>query len=269
MSGPEPAAEWHPVVAIVQARMSSTRLPGKVMMEINGRPVLAHVVERLGGADRIDRIVIATSTDPSDDIIEQWANTNGVGVYRGSLEDVLDRYYNAAVEAGAKTVVRITADCPLIDPRIVDSVIERLETGAHEYASLGGEFPDGLDCEAFTISALKKAHKEAKLASEHEHVTPYIWKHPDRFDLSTVTVEGASAQMRWTVDDERDFLFVTKVFEAFVAFSDKNELFYMDDIIAFLADKPELESINSGTVRNEGYAKSLSEDYNIENEPEK
>ncbi|MBE9528278.1 MAG: glycosyltransferase family protein [Proteobacteria bacterium] len=262
MSGPVAALVAAPVVAIVQARMTSTRLPGKVLKEICGTTILGHVLARLGGANRIDKLVVATSTDSTDDVIEQWCRDNGQEVSRGSLDDVLDRYYGAAVETGAAIVVRITADCPLIDPQIVDSVIELLLSGGHDYASLGGDFPDGLDCEAFTFETLKRAHAEAKLASEHEHVTPYIYKNPDRFDIATVTLEGGNAQLRWTVDDEKDFSLVTHIFEG-LSGTDADKLFYTGDILEFLRKNPELSSINSETIRNEGYAKSIREDHEV------
>jgi spore coat polysaccharide biosynthesis protein SpsF len=259
MSGSGGDSVVTPVVAIVQARMTSTRLPGKVLKEVCGTPILGHVVARLKHADKIDRIVVATSIDSSDDVIEQWCKENGTEVTRGSLEDVLDRYYSAAIETGAETIVRITADCPLIDPQIVDSVIELLLNGHHDYTSLGGDFPDGLDCEAFTLATLKRAHAEATLASEHEHVTPYIYKNPDRFDIATVILNGGNAEHRWTVDDEKDFLLVTKIFEGFVG-NGLDKLFYMNDILEFLRKNPELSEINSETIRNEGYAKSLRDE---------
>jgi spore coat polysaccharide biosynthesis protein SpsF len=259
MSGPVVDSLDEPVIAIIQARMTSTRLPGKVLKDICGTPILGHVVARLKAAGRVDRIVVATSIDSTDDVIEWWCKENGIEVSRGSLDDVLDRYHSAAIEAGAGTIVRITADCPLIDPQIVDSVIELLLNGHHDYTSLGGDFPDGLDCEAFTLATLKRAHAEATLASEHEHVTPYIYKNPDRFDIATVILDGGNAEHRWTVDDEKDLLLVTKIFEGFAG-NGSNKLFYMNDILELLRKNPKLSDINSETVRNEGYAKSLRED---------
>ncbi len=246
------------VVAIVQARMTSSRLPGKVLMEICREPILHHVVARLKASRMITRIVVATSVDATDDTIGRWCDGNSIDVFRGSLDDVLDRYYNAAKAFGAKTIVRITADCPLLDPGVVDEVIGEFLSGAYDYASTGGRYPDGLDTEVFSFEALERAHAEAKLASEREHVTPYIWKHPGEFRLSSIRCEEDLSHMRWTVDDPEDFLFVTKVYEGL--YGDK-KVFDMNDILAFLKKRPELSEINSGTLRNEGYAKSLREDF--------
>ena len=245
------------VVAIVQARMTSTRLPGKVLMEICSRPMLALLVERLKACKGIDRIVVATSVDATDDVIERWCRDNSVDLFRGSLDDVLDRYYNAAITYGAETIVRITADCPLIDPILVDRVIEAFKAGGCVYAKSMGRFPDGLDTEVFSFEALKRAHAGATLLSEREHVTPYIWKNPEEFPVAKIDNDEDLSAMRWTVDDPADLVFVTKIFEALYT---DGKVFYMDDILEFLKKNPELLKINSGTVRNEGYAKSLRED---------
>ena len=245
------------VTAIVQARMTSTRLPGKVLMEICSKPILALLVERLKSCKGIDRIVIATSVDATDDVIANWCKKNSVDLFRGSLDDVLDRYYNAAKRFGADTIVRITADCPLIDPALVDRVIEAFKAGGCVYAKSMGRFPDGLDTEVFSFEALRRAHAEARLLSEREHVTPYICKNPEEFPVVTIDNDEDLSSMRWTVDDPADFLFVTKVFEAL--YTDK-KIFYMDEILEFLKKNPELLKINAGTLRNEGYAKSLRED---------
>jgi spore coat polysaccharide biosynthesis protein SpsF len=245
------------VVAIVQARMTSTRLPGKVLMEICSRPMLALLVERLKACKGIDRIVVATSVDATDDVIEGWCRDNSVDLFRGSLDDVLDRYYNAAITYGAETIVRITADCPLIDPILVDRVIEAFKGGGCAYAKSVGSFPDGLDTEVFSFEALNAAQAGARLLSEREHVTPYIWKRPEEFPVIKIENDEDLSAMRWTVDDPADLLFVTKIFEALYT---EGKVFYMDEILEFLKKNPELLKINSGTVRNEGYAKSLRED---------
>jgi spore coat polysaccharide biosynthesis protein SpsF len=216
------------------------------------------VVARLKASRMITRIVVATSVDATDDIIGRWCAGNSIDVFRGSLDDVLDRYYNAAREFGAGTIVRITADCPLLDPGVVDKVIGKFLRGGYDRVSSGGHYPDGLDTEVFSFEALERAHTEARLASEREHVTPYIWKRPEEFSLSSVNCEEDLSYMRWTVDDPEDFLFVTKIFDGLY---DDKKVFDMNDILAFLNKRPELLEINSGTMRNEGYAKSLREDY--------
>ena len=162
------------VIAIIQARMSSTRLPGKVLMPLAGQPVLGHVVERIRACQTIADVVVATSSDATDDDIEAWCKSVGVSCYRGSLNDVLDRYYQAGLLHAADAVVRITADCPAIDPTIVDEVVHGYLAGGYEFYGLAGEFPDGLDCTVFAFSALARAWREAALPSEREHVGPYI-----------------------------------------------------------------------------------------------
>lgn len=245
-----------PVVAIVQARMSSTRLPKKVMMEICGKPILWHVVNRLKQARNIDRIVVATTRDKSDDLIIKWCIENSVDFSRGSLEDVLARYHRAAVEADATTIVRITADCPLIDPEIVDRAIQGFSEGEYDHYVTDGAFPDGLDTEVFQFSALDKAFREAALSSEREHVTPYLWKNPSMFRLGKLKNTEDLSSMRWTVDDAKDFELIKAIIEGLK----DRPVFHMKDILEFLTSNPGLLDINSDNMRNEGYAKSIKED---------
>ena len=252
--------DWmRPVVAVIQARMSSTRLPGKVMREVAGKTILGHVVDRLKAAARIDTVIVATTTDPSDDCIEAWCAGRKVPVYRGSMNDVLDRYYEAARKFSARTVVRVTSDCPLIDPELVDRIIEKFSLGGFDHVSVGPTFPDGLDAEVFSFSALEKAHREARLASEREHVTPYIWKNPGTFRIARITSEKDLSKLRWTVDDEKDLTLVTRIYEGMGP-----GLFHLNDVLEYLERNPGLSDINSMTMRNEGYAKSLREDVTVE-----
>lgn len=255
--------ERRPVAAIVQARMSSSRLPGKVMRDISGRPMLWHVVNRLRSAQSIDKIVVATSTDSSDDVIVKWCDDECISYYRGSLNDVLARYHGAALEYGARTIVRITADCPMIDPLLVDGAVKSflapLEPGERplDYLGLDKSFPDGLDTEVFSIEALSRAFKEARLPSEREHVTPYIWKNKSDFRLRSIRHYKDLSHMRWTVDDRADLTFVRKVFDSFAC---PLRVFYMEEVLRLLYSNTELLKINSSTVRNEGYLKSLSDE---------
>lgn len=246
-----------PVVAIVQARMGSTRLPGKVMAELCGRAVLWHVVSRVRHVRGVDRVVVATTTKGADDEIVRWCEAEGVDCFRGSSDDVLDRYYNAALEFAAKTIVRITSDCPLIDPELVDMAIDRFMEGGLDYVSVGGAYPDGLDTEVFSFAALERAWKKATLSSEREHVTPFIWKRPESFSLYSFKSAEDNSAMRWTVDDGRDLAFVRAVYQGFDC---SEKPFGMKEILEYLRKNPELLEINSGTMRNEGYAKSLRED---------
>lgn len=203
------------IVAILQARMSSSRLPGKVMKPILGMPMIGRQIERLNRCDSLDRLVVATSKDPSDDVLAAYAERLGVRVFRGSLDDVLGRFQGAALANGPCThVVRLTADCPLADPGVIDACVWRhIETGA-DYTSntIERSYPDGLDVEVMTIDALKTMHREAKGPYEREHVTPFLYRHPERFKIAQLVQSAPLADRRWTVDTPEDFEFVSRVF---------------------------------------------------------
>ena len=245
------------IVAIIQARMSSVRLPGKVLMELAGKPVLAHVVERVQTCRQLQGIMVATSVDPSDDVIEHWCAENKVPCYRGSLIDVLDRYVQAARACSADAVVRITADCPAIDPNIVDEVIKNFVDHGYDCYGLTGEFPDGLDCTVFKTSALVRAWSEASLPSEREHVGPYIEKNPHIFKVGGIEKFRRLDNMRWTLDEPRDYLFLSEIFSRLYSASKQ---FCTEDVLALLEKERSLASINANIVRNEGYLKSLQQE---------
>lgn len=247
------------VVAIIQARMSSTRLPGKVLMPLAGRPVLGHVVERIRQCRSISRIVVATSVDPSDDAIEAWCQGQGVACYRGSLHDVLDRYHQAARAHGADAIVRITADCPAIDPAIVDEVVDNFIAGGYEFYGLAGEFPDGLDCTVFAASAIARAWRETTLPSDREHVGPYIERHPEWFKSGGLHKFSGLSHLRWTLDEPRDLALLQAVFDE-LDHGPGAAPFGATDMLALLARRPQLATINSDIIRNEGYLKSLAAD---------
>jgi spore coat polysaccharide biosynthesis protein SpsF len=245
------------VVAIIQARMSSTRLPGKVLMPLAGKPVLAHVVERLGLCRTLHGVVVATSTDASDDAVEKFCTEQSIHCYRGSLEDVLDRYYQSALLSGANPIVRITADCPAIDPVVVDAVVTGFLAGNYDFYGLAGEFPDGLDCTVFGFAAIERAWKEARLKSEREHVGPYIENHPEIFRNGGLTLFSGLAQHRWTLDEPSDYALLSAVFDRMYQ---SGKAFLTNDILQLLALEPELLAANAGIVRNAGYLKSLAND---------
>lgn len=244
-------------VALIQARMTSSRLPGKVLQDIGGCPMLLRVVDRAKQAKTIDIVAVITSTHESDDAIEQCCNENGIQVFRGNLDDVLDRYYQAAIHFHADAIVRITADCPLLDPAISDLVVEAFKNGNYDYVSNAIEctYPDGLDTEVFHFDALKRAWQSADLKSEREHVTAYIYKHPEIFRLGMVKHSEDYSALRWTVDIQADLDFVRAVY---AYFDGKN--FDMTEILHFMKEHPEVSSINAGQLRNEGYQKSLADD---------
>jgi spore coat polysaccharide biosynthesis protein SpsF len=244
------------IVAILQARMTSERLPGKVLLEVSGKPVLWHVVARLRGSKLIEKFVVATTTNVEDVPIIKLCNEMGIGAYAGSEEDVLDRYYKAAKQYGAKVIVRVTADCPLIDPKIVDRVIQYyLENkDKFDYVSTNHPttFPDGMDTEVFSFEALEKAWKEAKKQYQREHVTPYIWDQPEKFKIGNVeNDEDLSTTERWTLDYKEDFEFISAVYANLYK---EGEIFSMQDVLNLLKKKPELRDINKKYLGFNWYA---------------
>ncbi|TFH46832.1 MAG: acylneuraminate cytidylyltransferase [ANME-2 cluster archaeon] len=247
------------VVAIIQARMGSTRLPGKVMTEIAGKPMLYHVINRVMHAKELDDVVIATTNLKEDSQILDIAPEMGVRSYAGSENDVLDRYYQAAIISEADVIVRITADCPLADPIVIDKVVRYFLINDFDYVgtSIIPTYPDGIDVEVFSFTSLKKAWSEAKLSSEREHVTPYIWKNPNIFRIGNLKNYTNISYMRWSVDEQCDIKFVREIYYKLY---NEGEMFYMEDILNLLKKHPELMDINNGIIRNEGYLKSLKED---------
>jgi len=247
------------IVAIIQARVGSTRLPGKVLKKIEGRTVLEHVINRVQAAKKIDDIVIATTVKKKDLEIVQLCAKLGISIFCGSEDDVLDRYYQTARLFKAEHIVRITSDCPLIDPMVIDEVIELYFQKKADYASntMIKTFPDGLDTEVFSFKTLKIAWKNAKLSSEREHVTPYIWKNPNIFKIVNLKCEYNLNDKRWTIDEAEDFEFIKIIYKNLYL---EDSLFGMRKILDFLKTHPEVEEINKGIVRNEGYLKSLKKD---------
>lgn len=245
------------IVAVVQARMSSTRLPGKVLAEVAGHPMLWHVVHRLRRARLVNRIVVATSENLADDAIQQFCKQEGIDCFRGSESDVLDRYYQAAQAFSADVVVRITADCPLIDPAVIDRVIQRFLDGDLDYVSnaLRYTYPDGLDVEVFSFAALVRAWREAVKDSEREHVTPHL--RGKNFRVANVANDEPSPRnLRWTVDEPADLEFVRRVFAAFA----DDDAFGMKEVLNFVNQHAAVQDLNASVTTNEGYCRSLYEE---------
>ena len=244
-------------LAIIQARMSSTRLPGKVLKLLAGKPVLEHVVRRVQQSKHVNKVVVATSVDESDNLIENWSKQNNIDCYRGSLNDVLDRFYQAAKLYNAKNILRITADCPALDYEILDEVIERHINGRFDYYGLIGEFPDGLDCTMISFNALSNAWENSKLDSEREHVGPYIEKHPELFKLGGYEKFKNLNHLRWTLDEPNDYDFLKIVFDELYKI---NNYFGYELILSLIKQKPYLNNINNKIIRNEGYLNSIKND---------
>lgn len=248
------------IVCIIQARIGSTRLPGKVLKPIFGKPMLVHQLERVKQSRLVDKVVVATTTKREDDPIVDLAQQAGVACFRGSELDVLDRYYQAAKEAKANIVIRVTGDCPLSDPGVIDETIEYFLKHREEldYTSKPTNYPEGLDMEIFPFSVLERAWKEGVKPSEREHVTPYVYTHPEIFRTRTwQSGVGDFSEMHWSVDTPEDFAFVTKIFEALYP---AKQFFTKDDALILLSNDPKLLAMNVGGTGYEGYAKSLKED---------
>lgn len=245
------------IAVFIQARMGSTRLPGKVLMPLAGRPVLEHVIERVK-ASGVGEPIVVTTFSAKDLPIVAYCAAHGIRVFCGSENDVLDRFWQAAKLIDADHVVRITADCPILDPEVVRIVVDtHLESCADYTSNVQVEtFPDGLDVEVFRRTSLERAWNEAQLTSEREHVTPYIRNNPGLFVQRDVRNSEDLSGMRWTLDTPDDYQFLTTLFLELEGRSG----FGMSDVLGLLRNKPEIASINGGTQRNEGYAKSLLED---------
>ena len=233
------------IVLIIQARMGSSRLPGKVMKEILGKPVILWDLDRVSFSKLIDEIVVAIPYGKENDIIVDTIKeyNDKIVTTRGSENDVLDRYYQAALQTNADVVVRITSDCPLIDPVVVDNVIEHFLNDDCDYCSnsLTRTYPRGLDTEVFSFKALEEAWNETTKDYEREHVTPHIIENPDKFKLLNVANDIDLSCLRWTLDTEDDFEFINAVYKNIYL---NNEMFLMRDILSLLDVKPELIKIN-------------------------
>jgi len=236
-------------VAIIQARMGSTRLPRKVLRVLAGETVLGHVVHRAQAVARIDEVVVATTTAPADDAIVAEASRLGVRATRGSEDDVLDRYYQAAKVSGAERIVRITSDCPLLDPGVVDAMLAQFDALAAagtpvDYLSnsVTRRFPRGLDAEIFGFDVLARAHAEAHAPAEREHVTPYFYRHPERFSIAQHAPERDLSQHRWTLDTEDDWRFLEAVFGHL---GHQVGGFGTEDVLTLLERHPEIFRLNA------------------------
>ena len=245
------------VLAIIQARVGSTRLPNKVLMPLGDKTVIEQVIERVSRSKYIDEIVVATSIEKNNLLLIKLCSEKNIRVFAGSEEDVLDRFYQVAKLIKPKHIVRITADCPLHDPYIIDSVINKHIKIKVDYTSNTDPptYPDGLDVEVFTFGSLKIAWENAKLLSQREHVTPYI-RESERFSKFNVRNDNDLSELRWTLDEQRDYDMIKQVYDNFPASS----FFSFEEILELIESKPELAKINSDIIRNEGYIKSLNND---------
>ena len=247
------------VLAIVQARFGSTRLPGKALLPIAGPPMLAHVLARTLAVPGVHQVVLATTVSPEDDGLEQVAASLGVSTVRGSVDDVLDRFHSALRAHPADAIVRITADCPLLDPDISGLVVADYVAHREDSDYVSNveppTYPDGLDTEVVSAAALDRAWREARLPSDREHVTTYIRTRRNGFRLRNVEHLGADLSgHRWTVDEPRDLEFVRAIYDELAA--DGRRAFGMREVLALLERRPDLSALNAGITRNDGLERS-------------
>jgi len=235
------------IAAIIQARMESTRLPGKVLMDMGGKTVLARMVDRLRQAARINEIVVATIDSVADDAISKECHRLEVATFRGSENDVLDRYHRAARKCAAQVVVRITSDCPVIDPQLVDETIRVFHEQCGDCASniFPRTYPRGLDTEVFTRSALEQAWHDAHKPYQREHVTPYFYQHPELFRLASLRGQVDYSQYRWTLDTAEDLELLRAIY---ARFSNQDD-FRWGEVTRLVEREPELAELNSRVVQ--------------------
>ncbi len=237
------------VVAIVQARLGSTRLPGKVFLDLAGRSMLERVIDRLERASSLSRIVVATTVEPRDDLLAEYVQAHDWMVYRGSELDVLDRYHGAARQVEADVIVRITSDCPLIDPEIIDALVQWYLRLEDEWAYVSNTqpkrtYPRGLDAEVFGCQALEIAWQEERDLSGREHVTPYLYRHPERFHVHNMILDHDLSHHRWTVDTPEDLALMRKLYNQF-----GSRRFGWRDVLQLLDEHPDWAAMNAHVMQ--------------------
>ena len=239
--------------AIIQARCGSTRFPNKVFVDIEGQPLLWHVVNRLRYVQRIDDIIIATTDNCKDDKIVEWCEREKIKCFRGSEEDVLNRYYSASVAFPSDIVVRVTADDPFKEPSVIDAVIgklidENLDLVTNNFPP---SFPEGLDCEAITFNTLEIMEKTTHDSFEREHVTQYVYHNPDKFKIGNVVSGRQLSEYRWTIDNEEDLEMVKAIYSN--RKSNSTDILLMEEILEILKEHPEIAQLNSQVKRSAMY----------------
>lgn len=250
-------------VTIIQARCGSTRLPNKVLLPLAGKPLLVRMAARVMAAKLVGTVVIATTTDPQDDIIAELCRHENLPYFRGHSTDLLDRHYQAALYYGADTVLKIPSDCPLIDPAIIDKTIQYYTDHLGQYDYVGNlhpaSYPDGNDVEIMPLSILAQAHSHATKGIEREHTTPYIWQNPQLFRIGSVLWETGldySDSHRFTIDYPEDYDFIKRVYDELYI---QNPLFSLNDILQLLAQQPDIAALNAQYAGVTWYSRHLAE----------
>lgn len=248
-------------IIIIQARLGSTRFPKKIIKLIQQKPIIWHVINRLKTIPKIDKIVLATTIKKEDSVLIKIAKQNNIDYFQGKTNNVLNRYYECAKKFDADVIIRITSDCPLIDPKLIQKMLNFYLNHNCDYLSntLKPTFPDGLDVEIFSFETLKKAHKLSNLKSELEHVTPYIKKNPKKFQLFNYENKTDLSNIRLTVDETKDLILIRYIFKKLKP----KIIFSLDEILKVISNEPKLLQINQHIQRDYGYLKSLKNDTKI------
>ena len=248
------------ILGIIQVRFSSKRFPGKALREINGRPLLSYLNERAHFSRYTDKVVISTADNEANLPIIKFARENGIDYFAGSEQDLVDRLYRTALKFGADAIVRLTGDCPLVDPRVIDKILRFYLDNADRYDyvsnTLKPTYPDGLDVEVIPTATLKKMWSEVADPFWREWLNSYIMENPEQYRAANLENDTDLSELRWTVDYEEDFIFVTNVFNRLYGWKKD---FSMEDILALLRKEPQLCGINSMHARNEAYHKARKE----------
>jgi len=237
--------------------MASKRLPGKVLLPVNGVPVIDYVFSRVRSVKEINKVVLATTTNDDDDPLIEFAENNSISYFRGSENDVLERFYLSALQEKADHIMRITSDCPLIDSSICSHLIKVYKQMDVDFVHTGSSFAEGLDCEIFTFQALKEAYSNAKLSSEREHVTMYLHNNPEEFNIYTLENSTDDSRYRFTLDQDEDYQVICAIIENLTA---HNIPLTTNSIKIFLDNNREIFKLNQNILRNEGLQKSLNND---------
>ena len=252
-----------PIITIIQTRRGSTRLPDKVLMPLQGKPLFVRQAERVNAAGLSGRVIIATTTETGDDPIAAICEQEGLDCFRGDPSDLLDRHYQAALRFPADAVIKIPSDCPLIDPAVIDRVIAFYLAHSSDFDFVSNlhpaTFPDGNDVEIMSFPALQRAWREARRPMEREHTTPYIWEHPDLFRIGNVVMEGGvdySMTHRFTIDYAEDYMFIREVFDELYP---GNSRFGVDEILGLLERRPEIYAMNARYAGVNWYRHHLDE----------
>jgi spore coat polysaccharide biosynthesis protein SpsF len=251
-------------LAIVQARLGSSRFPGKVLQPILGKPMLWHIIDRLGHVRSLDKIVVAVPQGPKDEPLQQFCMQNGILCFAGSELDVLDRFYRTAQEYEGDPILRVTADCPLVDPALIQELVELYQSGKHDHVGVAtgagaerlheGRFPDGLDGECFAFAALERAWRESTDRRDREHVTRYMWHNDHHFRCANLRSKRHYPKFRLTVDHLDDFVLVTRIYESLYS---PTKPFLLDEVMDFLNKNPDLLEINRRVAEASNYREVL------------